>query len=195
MTFYKKVYVHNINRAYKPKHGSLKMAAKKKSMKAEINEKLDQDPNTVDVKKPKVNNLAGLVVYGDTEYLYWTPEGYKAEYPDNPEKWPVFKYRSYNAEDEAVLVEIMLKQNVEPDNAIRYFLTDSQTKKIIIKRCLMDVINLKDANGKDVKIKRNKDGVSENFLKRLPMKLMTELQAAIINSSRLSDEEQASLGF
>jgi len=165
----------------------------KRSAKAEINKKIEAEGNVKDVGLPRA--LAGMVLYGSEEFSFWVPDAYKKTYPDDRSQWPVFKVRNYNSDDEAVIVSVLLEKGMTEKETLKYFLTDPDNTKLLVKRCLKDVKNLKDGNGTVVKLELVDDEVPDSFLKRVPFKLLSELQRAIMNSSAPSAEDTSGLEF
>jgi len=167
----------------------------KRSAKKEINKEIESKENVKDIKAPEGNKLAGLVLYGEEEFLFWTPSEYREVYPEDRSKWPVFKIRSYNAEDESAIIELMISENVDSKNATMFFVSDPRTTRLIVKRCLVGVKNLRDVNDKEVKLETEDGLVSDKFISRLPFKLKNELKKVIMGSTEVTEEESASLKF
>jgi len=168
--------------------------ATKRSMKAEVNKTLEEKGNVKDVSIPK--ELAGLVMYGEEEFRFWVPEGFKKAYPKDKTKWPVFKIRNYNAGDEAAIMQAMLENNMTgKDDAIKFFMTDPRASRILVRRCLKGVKNLIDMNGKEVLLVLVNDEVPEDFLSRIPFKLLNEVQQNIMSGTMPSEEETTGLEF
>jgi len=169
------------------------MSAPKKSAKAEIQAKIQKENKVIDVEIPK--DLAGLVFYGQEEFRYWTPEPFKMAYPKDKSKWPLFKIRNYNADDESLIIQKIIESNIDVKDVGRYFMTSPEAARLLVKRCLKDVKNLKDVNGKDVELKLVKNEVPDDILARIPFRLMNMLQTTIMAGAEPTEEETTSLGF
>jgi len=169
------------------------MAPRKRSMKDEVNKELQKEKNVIDVGLPK--ELSGMVLYAEEEFKFWVPSEYKEVYKDKS-KWPVFKIRTFNAEDESALLQMMLENQVTGKNsAIKFFMSDPRAARIVVKRCLKGVKNLYDAKNKPVELILENDQVPDNFLSRVPFKLLNGLQKEIMGGSDPTPEEVTGLEF
>lgn len=140
-----------------------------------------------------VQRLQGFIGLLPDEPLFATPPIYKEVYPDDPTKWPKFKFRPTDG----------LEFNQDVDDESLYKIVEGRAiaiqgrfRMLRMKRGLLDWTNLKDQFGRDIPCPKDADGrITDDAIRAMKPDLQEWVLGVISDASGVTKEESDGLKF
>jgi len=140
----------------------------------------------------EIQKLKGYMGFSSEDSFLYTPKIYRAVFPENKDKWPVFKLRGLNGYQVAKAQDDVGVYSPGTDKM--QFNTGAQRIKTIESNVL-GWKNLFGMDGKEILFKQNGQKVHIQCIEKLPAPLQMELHEAINERSYLNHEELEGLEF
>ena len=138
--------------------------------------------------------LQGFVGLIPGRFKFVTPPAFKDAYPDQREKWPVFKLRQSDG----------LDFNQELDTESLYHFDEAKQKPVLnrgafrlarLRACVAGWKNFRDDEGNEVEYRWSAGGLADDCIRAMKPELQTWLLAQLDQLDGISKEESDALKF